>query len=322
MEQQPSLVNQSPQRSVNIFLNERGLRPGWRLLIFIAIFLCLQSLAGVILVLFGVKRAQFAHPSPGLMLSSEFLSLCCVLIASWIMSRIEHCNMGEYGLPLRNSQALSRFARGYLFWGFVPLSALLLCLHGLHAFDFGTLALHGGQILYWAALWGLLFLFVGLFEEYLLRGYALHTLAEGIGFWPAAIVLAALFALGHATNTGETRIGLVMTGFFAIFASVLLWRTGNLWLAVGAHAGWDWAQTYFYGVSDSGLLTPGHLLNSRIEGAAWLNGGSVGPEGSALALPTLTLMFIAALVIYRKGQQPPRAVLYSMPLPPHDRLPE
>jgi membrane protease YdiL (CAAX protease family) len=323
MELQPgSLSNQPPgPSSSNIFQNEHGLRAGWRLLIFIAIFLFLQLLTGIIVFIAlkgDMQKINRAHPTPGFLFTNEFLTFAWVVLATWIMSRIERRPMGEYGLPLQKT-ALFRFVRGYVFWGFLPLTVLLLSMRTFHAFYFGTLALHGTSILYWAAVWWLLFLFVGLSEEYLLRGYALYTLADGIGFWPASVVLAALFALGHSFNSGETRIGVVMTGLFAIFASLLLWRTGNLWLAVGSHAGWDWAQSYFYGVGDSGLQFPGHLLSPHLAGPDWLSGGSVGPEGSALALLILTLMSIAAWLLYRPTKEPTGATLYTLRLPTDDR---
>jgi uncharacterized protein len=145
---------------------------------------------------------------------------------------------------------------------------------------------------------------VGLLEEYLSRGYALYTLADGVGFWPAAIVMAVLFAWAHMSNGGENRVGIVGVFMFAIFAAATLRRTGNLWLAVGAHAGWDWGQSFFYGVSDSGLQLPGHLFNPHIQGPNWLSGGSVGPEGSVLTLIVWALMTVGFLIFYPPRHQP------------------
>ncbi|HKD15400.1 MAG TPA: CPBP family glutamic-type intramembrane protease [Candidatus Angelobacter sp.] len=285
-----------------IFFNERGLRSGWRLLIFLAIIFAIFIGIGLLLRPLAGRLPQGLTPATVTLTSAlEFL---VVVFASWIMSRIERRNMGEYGLPLRNSDVLSRFVSGYIFWGFLPLTLLLVTLRAVHAFYFGKLALHDGQIFYWAGAWGVSFIFVALREEYLLRGYSLYTLAEGIGFWPAAVVLAALFAFLHSRNPGETRIGIIMTAFFALFAAAALRYTGNLWLAVGAHAGWDWGESYFYGVNDSGIQAPGHLLNPQTPGPAWLNGGSVGPEGSILALVVLTAMTVLVMTIYGKAKKP------------------
>jgi membrane protease YdiL (CAAX protease family) len=285
-----------------IFFNQRGLRPGWRILIFLVI--CLASFFFLIALIrpFASRMPQGMNPS--VMMIGEILQFSVILFASWVMSRMERREMGEYGLPVRNSGLLPRFVRGYIFWGFLPLTLLLLVLRGLHSFYFGSEVLHGAEVLRWAVIWGVFFIFVGLFEEYSLRGYLLYTLAEGIGFWPAAVVLAALFAILHTFNKGEDRIGIIMTAVFAMFATVTLRYTGNLWIAVGAHAGWDWGETYFFGTSNSGNQLPGHLLNPSTQGPAWLNGGSAGPEGSILALVLLIAMSVLFALLYRKARQP------------------
>jgi uncharacterized protein len=54
-------------------------------------------------------------------------------------------------------------------------------------------ALHGAGWLYYPAMWALAMVLVGFSEEATFRGYPLIALSRGIGFWPAAIVLTALF---------------------------------------------------------------------------------------------------------------------------------
>jgi CAAX protease family protein len=287
-----------------IFYNDRGLRAGWRLLIFLFILFA---------IFFGLQLAlRRAGPGAGLPTASgygfplliglsDLILFLIFLFVSWIMSRIERQRVGIYGLPLRRS-AISRFWTGWLIWGFLPLSLVLLIMRGFHVFYFGNLALHGSQILVWGLVWGFAFLMVGFFEEFSMRGYPLRTLAEGIGFWPAATVMAVLFARAHMGNSGETRIGVVATGVFALFAAATLRATGDLWLAVGAHAGWNWGQSFFYGVNDSGMQAPGHLLNSSQQGPIWLTGGTVGPEGSVITLLVWVLMMFLFLFLYRKPQ--------------------
>jgi hypothetical protein len=73
---------------------------------------------------------------------------------------------------------------------------------------------------------------------------------------------------------------------------------------VGMHAAFDWTETYFYGVPDSGLLAQGHLLNSSFHGPVWLTGGSVGPEGSYLVFGVLVLSAVAIHFMFPAKQQP------------------
>lgn len=291
-----------------MFYNDRGLRAGWRLLIYSGMIFALVLGAGVIAKHVNPGRSSGAPSSEFaraiFQAIGELVLFLVLLFLAWIMSRVERRNVGVYGLPLRRS-VISCFIRGYFLWGFLPLALLLSILRGLHAFYFGNLSPLNSQIFGWGALWFLFFLLVGLFEEYSLRGYLLYTLADGIGFWPAAIIQAILFARGHMGNGGETRIGIIATGIFALFAAATLWRTGNLWLAVGAHAGWDWGQSFFFGVNDSGLQVPGHLFNPRLtQGPEWLTGGSVGPEGSVVTLFLWALMTVLFLALYRKRREP------------------
>jgi membrane protease YdiL (CAAX protease family) len=298
----------------NVFFNSRGLRAGWRLTIFsfmvfgtAAVVQFIARLAGPAATGPGSSGPAPIPGSPYLLPLlggiSELILFLVFLLFSWIMSKIEHRSVGEYGLPLMRP-AVTKFLTGYIFWGFLPLTVLLVIMRMLGVFHFGNLSLHGPQIIIWGLLWGFMFLMVGFFEEYSFRGYALYTLADGIGFWPAAIIMALGFARVHMDNGGETKVGVIATAVFAMFGAAILRRTGDLWLAVGAHAGWDWGQTYFFGVNDSGLQAPGHLFNPSQSGPTWLSGGSVGPEGSVLTLILWAVMFALFLMIYRKRSEP------------------
>ena len=183
----------SPSKLSYIFYNDHGLRAGWRLLIYIGMIFILVWGVGLI-----AKRVTSGHamaaPSSDFVRAivqgiSELILFGVLLFLAWIMSRIQHRSVGLYGLPLQRS-AISRFIRGYFFWGFLPLAILLSILRVLHVFYFGNLSPLNWQIISWGALWFIFFLLVGLTEEYSLRGYFLYTLADGIGFWPAAIIQA------------------------------------------------------------------------------------------------------------------------------------
>jgi uncharacterized protein len=297
------LAGTTPSPLRKAFYNDRGLRAGWRLLIYCGMILVLVFGAALI-----AKKLGGAPKGPALpdylqaifQAVGELILFLVLLFLAWIMSRIERRKVGDYGLPLQRS-VLSALVRGYFLWGFLPLTLLLLVLRTMHVFYFGDIGALSTKILGWGLLWFVVFLLVGFFEEYMLRGYFLYTLADGIGFWPAAIIQAILFAGIHMGNGGETRIGIIAAGFFALFAAATVWRTGNLWLAVGAHAGWDWGQTFFFGVNDSGFQAPGHLFNPPplTQGPAWLTGGSVGPEGSAVTLLLWGLMTIFFVLRYR-----------------------
>jgi uncharacterized protein len=142
------------------------------------------------------------------------------------------------------------------------------------------------------------FLCVGLFEEFLFRGYAQFTLATGIGFWLAATALSAAFGAIHIRNSGEDLIGALSVFMIGMFFCLTLRRTGNLWFAVGLHAAFDWGETFLFSVPNSGLVAPGHLLNSSVHGPVWLTGGTVGPEGSVMAFVVVGIASAVFVSVY------------------------
>jgi len=275
-----------PSYAGTLFFGPDGLRPGWGFLFYTLGFYALQRSA---------NRLAWAHDfgTHGLWstLFQELGDFVSAVLPALLLAKIERRPFGAYALPPR--QAFGKLFWVGSAWGFVSISALLGALYGLHVFSFGHLALHGLRIARFAAFWAVMFLFVGLFEEFLLRGYTQFTLTRGIGFWPAAVVLSSAFGLIHFWNGGEQWTGLLAAAAIGFFLCLTLRRTGNLWFAVGFHAAWDWGETFFYSVPDSGMVAPGHLLSSSLHGAPWLSGGSVGPEGSVLCFVVIAITWIA-----------------------------
>jgi hypothetical protein len=83
-----------------------------------------------------------------------------------------------------------------------------------------------------------------------------------------------------------------------MFFCLTLRRTGTLWFAVGLHAAFDWGETFLFSVPDSGLVAPGHMLNSSLQGPAWLTGGTVGPEGSVMAFVVVGIAAAIFALVY------------------------
>jgi uncharacterized protein len=283
------LASPGQTRVDKFYFGPNGLRAGWRVLIFVAILIAIEGgLIAIPFVQHDLRSMQSAATlAPAVAILAELVQIIPVIIAAWIMTKIEKRSFADYGLPLNQ-------AFGKRFWeglpvGFLAVSLLIGLIAAFRGFSLGGLALNAPSALKYGFIWGIAFLLTGLFEELLFRGYLQSTLTQGMGFWPAAILLAVLFGLVHVSNHGEAKLGLVMAGAFGLVAAFSLRRTGNIWFAIGMHAAWDWGLTFFYSVPDSGLMPRWHLVNSSFHGAKWLTGGSVGPEGSVLVFPVLLL---------------------------------
>ena len=271
-----------------VFLNANGLRSGWGAFLFLAVYAGLSALAGAGLGQFAGLASKGPLPPISVLLqeSSDALSL---LIALWLMARIEKRQLSSFGY--RDDHALRRLISGAA-CGILSLSALVLVLWKAGLLVFDGFALAGGIAWKYALGWALIAALVGFFEESLLRGYLQYTLTRGMGFWPAAVLLSLAFALWHVSNGGESILGLTVVGLGGLVFCLSLWFTRSLWWAIGFHAGWDWGQTYLYGTPDSGVLTQGHLLISHPSGSTLWSGGSAGPEGSILMLPLLLALAV------------------------------
>jgi len=289
-------------RIARLFAGPQGIRAGWRWLIFVGITLAcggLLILAAVVTHLLRLHAAQPAAQSftASLLLIQEGIFVVSLFVAATVMSKIERRPMAQYGLPAREAFG-RRFWSGAL-WGIVAISAAMLLIAALHGFSFGSVALVGLPALAgYALLWALVFLLTGFSEEFLFRGYSQFTLSSGMGFWPAAIFLSLLFGAGHLSNAGEAWPGALSAAYIAFFLCFTLRRTGNIWFAVGLHAAWDYGETFVYGVPDSGIVAPGHFLNSSLHGPRWLTGGKVGPEASVACFVVISLMFLVFHFVY------------------------
>jgi uncharacterized protein len=283
---QPSYVR-------TLFMGADGLRPGWGIAAYFLMFYGLQRLVGLWSDSWRLGELRS-------MMLEEFMALLAAIIPALILMRVEHRRWSSYGLPLR--QAFGKLFWAGALWGFLGITVLVVSQYELHAFDFGHLVLHGPRIAKFAAFWMLMFLLVAFFEEYLLRGYSQFTLTRGLGYWPAATVLSSVFGLIHFWNGGEAWPGLLAAAAIGFFFCLTLRRTGSLWFAVGFHAAWDWGETFFYSVPDSGTVFPGHLLSSSFHGSPWITGGSVGPEGSALCFAVIAALWLAFDRTYREAK--------------------
>jgi uncharacterized protein len=119
------------------------------------------------------------------------------------------------------------------------------------------------------------------------------------GFWQAAWLISTFFGFIHTSNNGETWVGIFQAAAIGFIFAASVRITGSAWWAIGCHAAWDWAESYFYGTADSGYAAKGHLLTTTSSGPAFWSGGTDGPEGSVLGLGALLFILAVLLVQYR-----------------------
>ena len=273
------------------FRPDLRIRAGWRLLIWLliasAIDTGLEYSAAV-----SVPGAN-AHPflDPRWLIAGDISILIAVLVATFIMARIEDATLRDYYIPTH-----AFFGRQFwegLLWGFLAVSLLVGPIAAFGGYRITGLAIHGSALIR-ATLWWLAAAFaIGVAEEIAFRGYMLRTLADGIRFWPAAIVLSIGFgALHYFTKPYERWEDFACTGLIGLFGCLTIRRTGSLAFIIGFHAAFDWAAMFFYSGRNAGEFAVGRLLQTNWPGPDWLTGGLLGPEASRLVFIVIALLFL------------------------------
>jgi len=146
----------------------------------------------------------------------------------------------------------------------------------------------------------------GVCEELIMRGGVFRIVENGLGTFIALVVSALIFGFLHAGNPGAT---LLSSTAIALEAGILLAAayavTRSLWLAIGLHFAWNFAEGGIFGAAVSGSQMKG-LLNIPLSGPPLMTGGSFGPEASLPAIAVCTAAGLIMLIIaVRKGAWKP-----------------
>jgi hypothetical protein len=132
-------------------------------------------------------------------------------------------------------------------------------------------------------------------------------------FWQAAWVTSTFFGFYHTSNNGENWIGVFAAAFIGFVFCVSVRVTGSAWWAIGCHAAWDWAETFFYGAADSGFQGQGHFLSASSAGNPLWSGGADGPEGSLLVLGVVLLLLLFLIAFYARNNSESQAAAAMQP---------
>lgn len=134
-------------------------------------------------------------------------------------------------------------------------------------------------------------------EELLFRGFLFQRLIDGIGAWPAQVIIAALFTLTHSDALAEIGALGLLAGANIFLASILFGlaylRTRSLALPIGLHFAANAMQGPVLGFGVSGDDAPGLLIPAIQDAPAWLTGGAFGLEASAPGFVCVVALTVA-----------------------------
>jgi membrane protease YdiL (CAAX protease family) len=280
----------------NIFLspNEPRLRAGWRLAIQTIIMLVL--LIGLSIPVGLLAFTLHWNTSGALYFILNTVVELIAFTASIFLARrfLDRRSFVSLGFKLYRRvfpDLLAGIAITFVMMGLIYLTMSLLGWIQFTGFAWhiDPLPVVLGQLL----LYLLIFIIVGWQEELLSRGYHLQTLSNGINLFWGVVISSAIFGALHLGNPNATWVSAVGIFFAGLFLALGYLRTGQLWLSIGLHIGWNFFEGVVFGFPVSGTASY-PLLRIHVSGPVMWTGGAFGPEAGLIVLPAIT---IGALLI-------------------------
>lgn len=266
------------------------LRPIWRAIIFFILTFVVPYFLpdpGTYAAAMGLHVGNGFTPAA--IAAGELENLSLTLIATGIFAWYEGRSIGSYGMPI--APALGRRTWEGVIAGVVMAGGVALGMLASGAMQIHGFALAGGALIASALAWAVTMIIVGVSEEFWFRAYFFQTLWRSMGFWPAAIVVALLFAgIHYFFKPGENIWDVITLVWFSLLICYSVLKTGTLWFAVGLHFAFDFMQFFVIGTPNGTFLPEGRLLNATFNGPWWLTGGVLGTEASLLMYPLLALV--------------------------------
>ncbi|MFZ0279710.1 MAG: CPBP family intramembrane glutamic endopeptidase [Candidatus Sulfotelmatobacter sp.] len=255
----------------------------------------LLNLVVLLVVVFGLRSMIRGHVSDVQRL--EAISVAVVVSYLAGVRWIEHRQASE----LAPQRSFAEFATGLLLGMslFTILMVVLWLSDVYHPSKWGGFApLFGG---FWVAL------LTAINEEIVFRGLLFRLSQKILGVWGALALTSLLFGAAHAFNHGAT-VGSSLA--IALEAGILLGSayalTQRLWLPIGLHLGWNFAEGSIFGMSVSGGGSRGSLITGTLQGRNLVTGGSFGPEASivAVAVSLAASLFLLWKVVHLGRAEP------------------
>lgn len=215
----------------------------------------------------------------------------CLFLSIFLITKISKLKAEQLGFSKDN--IASSYLKGALF-GILQISTVFFIIFALKAID----VYYVGNInILLSIKVFIIFIFQGLFEEILFRGYLMPMFSKVIGIKFTIILLSFLFTCIHLINPNLDIIGLANVFLAGVTFSLIYYYTGNLWIVGAMHTLWNFILGFIVGSQISGIVTYHSVFFSiPVENKDLISGGVFGFEASIVT--TIVELAISLFVIY------------------------
>ncbi|MFI2612774.1 lysostaphin resistance A-like protein [Kitasatospora sp. NPDC018619] len=261
--------------------------------------LVLQILAVVLVGAVGGQGVAAVQDDPWLsLLLGGLTAVLSVAVYRWVVGRTERRPVTELAREAALGALLRGLAVGVAMFGCVIANLYLLGDYTVHGLGSPSGAV--GLVGFMAG--------AAVTEELMFRGLLFRLLERGLGTYLALALSAAVFGAAHLLNKDATALGAVAVAIEAggMLAAAYA-ATRRLWLPIGLHFGWNFAESGIFGTEVSGNGGTHGLLDASTSGAELVTGGGFGPEASVYAVLIGAVLMAAFLhLARRRGRIVPR----------------
>ena len=136
-------------------------------------------------------------------------------------------------------------------------------------------------------------------EEMVCRGFIYQRVLRTYRnkFWLAVLVNSVFFGLIHLGNEGISALAVVDLVVTGLLFSAMVYYFDSLWMAMAAHAGWNFTQSILAGLPNSGNVVPYSVfkLDAATARDSFFYNVAFGVEGTVPAI-AIQVVVLAALV--------------------------
>ncbi|TDV48820.1 CPBP family intramembrane glutamic endopeptidase [Actinophytocola oryzae] len=249
-----------------------GNNPRWpaivRLVLLFVLFFAADLLIGLVL-----------NAVSGSAIASLVLGPVLAALALWLYLAVVRFVERRRATELNRPDAVRGLARGAV----IGLAMFVVVI--------GVIAVFGGyEVDGWGSVGAMLaslgvMIGAATIEELIFRGVLFRIIAEMGNTTIALVVSAVLFGGLHLFNPQASvwgALAIAVEAGLMLGAAFMAFR--NLWVPIGIHWAWNFAQQGIFGANVSGSGHSAGLLDASTPGPSWLTGGEFGPEASVVSI--------------------------------------